>query len=169
MDEEKIKKRIEREAKNIPHIIPAYRIMEQVTGVGFIEDYINDILPVIADDIQSAIESPEKKNYSTTEIPTMFDVPGMTNQRAQLYIYFHLLLALKKAKYHPKINVKGANPRTQRVYIHVVWFSTEDIEMEKYMNKFVQAHSMDPAVRNGTDEDLGEQSKPIQRRRRRKL
>lgn len=160
MSNEKLERRLKREEKFIPQIIPAYKIVEQVQGSGFIQDYVNEILPVIADDIQAAIDSPEKKNHSITEIQTVFDVPGMDNKRAQMYVYFHLVRALKKSEYFPKIKFSGTrtNPR---VYIYVKWFSSEDIEMEKYMNDFIQAHSF-----GGQETDDSEKAKPVRRRRR---
>lgn len=160
---EEIEKKIKKEQKYIPPIIPAYKIVDAVKGSGFIQDYVNEILPVIEDDIQVTINSPEKKNYSITEIPTMFNVPGMSNARAQKYVYFHLLRALKKSKYIPKIDIRGTDPKSQKVFIYVSWFSKEDIEMEKYMNKFIQAHSLNY---NPDYKPEQEQPRPIHRRRR---
>ncbi len=161
----KIERRIERESKNIPHVIPAYKIIEQVSGCGFIQDYVNEIIPVIEDDIQFVIDSPEKKNYSITELPTTFDIPGMTNNRAQMHVYFHLLRALKKADYFPKIEFINRNSHNQKVFLYIKWFSREDIEMERYMNKFIQAHDM-TSSRANAENDKRVKPNPVRRRRR---
>src|SRR5271170_4648817 len=124
MDE--IERRLARETKNILNLIPAYKILEQVSGIGFIEDIVNEILPIISDDIQTVIDSTDKRNYSITEIQTTFDIPGMTNNRAQLYVYFHLLRALKKSQYFPKIEFCGSS-KNQKIFIIVRWFSEEDV------------------------------------------
>lgn len=160
---DKIKRRIERESKNIPHIIPAYQIVEQVSGSGYIEDYVNELLPVIEDDIKAVIELPEKRNYSVTEIPTTFDIPGMTNSRAQMYVYFHLLRALKKSDYFPRIHIDGTQNRKQKVYIYVKWFSDDDIKLEQYMNEYIQAHTLHKPTSYA---ELGLKKEPIKRRRR---
>jgi hypothetical protein len=136
-----VKDKIKKKEKNIPRIIPAYKIIEQVQGKGFIEDYVNDLLPVIEDDIKKVIDEANKQNFSVTELPTTFDIPGMDNRRAQLYIYFHIIRALKKSNYFPKLKIEGDNSKTQRVFVYVKWFSNDDLELEKYMNSFVKAHS----------------------------
>ena len=160
-----IDQKLQKKDKYLPYIIPAYKIKEHVQGSDFLTDYINDILLVIQDDIMQAIDSPDKKNYSITEIQTIFDIPNMSNGRAQMYIYFHILRALKKAKYIPKIKIIGTNPRTQRVYIYVRWLNDDDIEMEKYMNSFIKAHSFDKTL---TEIDAPD-AKPIARRRRKSI
>jgi hypothetical protein len=142
MENENIREKIRKKEKHIPKIIPAYKIIDQVQGKGFIEDYVNDLLPVIEDDIKKVIDEAEKKNFSVTELPTTFDIPGMDNRRAQLHIYFHLIRALKKSHYFPKIKIDGTNPKTQRVFMYVKWLSSDDIELEQYMNEFIKAHSM---------------------------
>ncbi len=136
-----IKDKIKKKEKYIPRIIPAYKIIDQVKGKGFIEDYVNDLLPVVEEDIKKVIDETNKQNFSITELPTTFDIPGMDNRRAQLYIYFHLIRALKKSKYFPKLKIEGDDSKTQRVYLYVKWLSDDDVELEKYMNAFVKAHS----------------------------
>ena len=160
-----VKKEIEKE-RSVPNIIPAYHIVQQAKGDGFIEDYVNENLLVIQDDISQAVDN--KLNYASTEVPTVFDVPGMTNSRAQMYVYFHILKALKQAEYFPRIKIIGNKSENQRVMIYVKWLSKEDVEMEKYMNKFIQAHSLE-AEHKGSDgkSDLSKNTpKPISRRRR---
>src|ERR1700678_1658326 len=157
MIQKKIEDRLKHNDKNIPYIIPAYKIIEQVSGLGYIEEYINDMLLIISDDIATVINSIDKKNYSVTQLQTMFDVPGMDNRRAQMYIYFHLLRALKRSKYIPTLKIIGAS-NTQKVFIYVRWFSDENIKVERYMNDFIQAHII--------NQDNSKYIKPIRRRHR---
>lgn len=119
-------------------------MIRQSNGDGFIEDYVNELLCVIEEDIKLAIDN--KRNFSRTEVPTNFNVPSMPNWRAQKHIYFHTLRALKSAQYFPTILIQGAKSESQQVFIYVKWFSKEDEEMEMYMDKYIKMHSMDPEV-----------------------
>lgn len=161
-----LKKRIARESRNIPHIIPAYKIIEQVSGASYIEDYVNEILPVIEDDIKLAIENPDKRNFSITEIQTVFDIPNMSNSRAQMYVYFHLLRALKKSEYFPRIRIENNNSTHQKVFIYVKWFSKEDIELEHYMNEYIQAHTLNKSKKYLDINNVNSEPNAIKRRRR---
>jgi len=122
-------------------IIPAYRVVEQATGRGYLEDYINDILSIINDDIQTSVENDGKKNYSITEIQTQFDIPGMDNKRAQMHVYYHILRALEKSKYIPNLRIMEKNSH-QKVFIYVRWFTEDIIKAEQHMNKYIQKHMM---------------------------
>lgn len=139
-------------------ITPAHHIVRQGSGDGFIDDYVHEILTMVDEDVKKAVE--EKRDTATTEIPTTFDVPGMINQRAQMYIYFKVLRALKQAQYFPNIRFNGKKNEEQRAFLHVKWFSKEDEEMEKYMDKFIKMHSVDQ------DPIAGVQQAPLRRRRR---
>src|SRR3972149_9395300 len=98
-------------------IIPAYHMIRQSLGDGFIEDQVNEILAIIEDDIKQAID--RKQTVSCTEISTTFSIPSMPNWRAQRYVYFHVLRALKNAQYYPRIIIQGKKAEDQQVYIHV--------------------------------------------------
>lgn len=137
-----VERRLKREERHIPRIIPAYKILEQVSGSGYVEEVVNEILTTIEEDIQSIIDSPEKRNYSMTEVPTIFDVPGMTNQRAQMYVYYHVIRALKKSEFIPKVKFVGDKSHNQRVYFYVSWFSKDDVDMERYMNEYISSNTM---------------------------
>src|SRR6185437_3878050 len=133
--------RLKKGEKFVHRIIPAYQIMDQVQGGDYIQDYVNEILLVIEEDIQNAIDSPDKKRYSVTEIQTMFDVPDMANKDAQRSVYYYLIRALKKAEYFPTIEFDKSKRNNPRVFMHVGWFSKEDIEAEKYMDSYILKNS----------------------------
>jgi hypothetical protein len=122
-------------------IIPAYKLRKQSKGDGFIEDYVNDNLGLIEDDIIQANE--RKELYSVTEIPTNYDIPYMDNARAQKHIYFHTMKALKAAEYKPRLQLEG-NDHRQKAYIHIKWITKDDVDQEKYMDEFLTAHSVKP-------------------------
>ncbi len=122
-------------------IIPACHIIKKSQGDGLIEDAVNEILAVIEDDVTDAIDN--RKTFSKTELPTTFDIPSMTNERAQKHIYFHVLMTLKKAQYHPTYEFIGKKSETQKVFIIVKWTSKDDQEMEVFMNKYIQMHTID--------------------------
>jgi hypothetical protein len=143
-------------------IIPAYHIKAQHLGDSAIEEYTNDILSTIGDDVREAID--REQTSCRTEIPTLYSVPGMNNSRAQRYVYFHVLRALKKAHYIPHIQIKNIRAEEQKVFIHTSWLTKEDRDMEHYMDKFIIAHQVGPA---SAKVELGlEPVKPISRRRR---
>lgn len=154
-----LERRLRREERHIPHIIPAYKVLEQVSGSGYIEEVVNEILSTIEEDIQAVVDSPDKRNYSSTELPTIFDIPGMTNQRAQMYIYYHVLRALKKSEYIPKIRFAGDKSHNQRVYVYVSWMTEDDVAMEHYMNDYICSNALDFTAEPGVEPE---------RRRRRK-
>lgn len=145
-----------------PPIIPAYHIVRQGSGVGFIEDHVSEILLVVEEDVKRAVD--ERQNVAITEIPTTFDIPGMSNQRAQMYIYFHVLRALKQAQYFPNIMMQGKKAEEQRVFLYTRWFSKEDEEMEKYMDKYIKMHHVDQEIAEQTI--MKKDAKPTRRRRR---
>lgn len=146
----------------IPSLVPAYHIAKRSRGDGLIEDEVNEILSVINEDIQQALEL--EKYSATTEIPTNFAIPEMSPARAQKFIYYHVLRALRKAGYVPKIRFVGTRAESQQVFIHTKWFTKEDEEFEDYMNKYIQAHDVSKKF---TETDETDAPKPIRRRRRR--
>jgi hypothetical protein len=119
-------------------IIPAYTLRSQSKGDGFIVDYVNSNLGLIEDDIIQANE--RKELFATTELPTNYDIPNMENYRAQRFVYYHTLQALKKAEYIGKIEFVG-HDHNQKVFIHTRWVTKDDIDEEKYMDEFIMAHS----------------------------
>jgi hypothetical protein len=146
-------------------IIPAYHFRAQSLGDGEIEGFVNDILQSIEDDIKSAVENEEKK--TRTEIPTTFAVPGMDNKRAQRHVYFHVLRALKRNRYIPRIEIKQVQSDSQTVFVHVTWITKEDREMENYMDKFISAHQINKPELPKPSAEMGTNTlKPVSRRRR---
>jgi len=144
-------------------IIPAYRFKQQSSGDGIVQDYVNDILRVIEDDMKQSLDN--ERTQSKTELATYFDVPGMNNNRAKMHIYFHILTALKKAGYVPRLEQIKLAPDREMVYLHVTWFTKEDTSHEDYMDKFVKFHTIrkKPEIEDASDEAP---AKPISRRRR---
>jgi hypothetical protein len=124
--------------------MPAWTAVRRSIGDDIINDHVADILAVIEDDINQAIDN--RHVSSRTEIPTTFSIPTMTNAKAQMYIYFHVLNTLKKVQYYPTIAFEGKKSETQKVFINVKWHSKEDEEAEAYMNKFIQMHSNDNPI-----------------------
>lgn len=123
-----------------PVLVSASKIKEKACGSEYVQDYVKDIISTIEDDIQNVIESGSKKNNSCTELPTTFDIPGMSNERSQMYIYYHVIRILEKRHYFPRIHIRGRNSHEQRIFLTVEWFSEDDILMERHMNRFIKKH-----------------------------
>jgi len=142
-------------------LIPAYHISKRSRGCGVVEDYVNEILSVINDDIEQALE--QEKHFAVTEVQTDFQICEMRQDRAQKFVYYHVLRALRKAGYYPKIRFDGVRSQSQRVFIYVKWFSKQDCEYEEYMNKYIIAHDISKKITTSNETQPG---KPIRRRRR---
>lgn len=140
-------------------IIPAYHFKKYSHNDIIIEEYVNDSLRVIEEDIQHAFDN--EKTMAVTEIPTIFDVPGLTNARAQRFVYFHILRSLEQAKYIPRIEICQNRSDVQRVFIHITWITQKDKSMEQYMDKFI----MDRQINQQLPIDLQPEPKPTRRRR----
>lgn len=136
-------------------MIPAHHFRAKSSGDGIIRDYVIEFLRLIEDDIAQSIEN--DRTNSKTEIATYFDVPGMVNSRAQRHIYYHILTALRKAKYIPTIEIKNVRSDKQIVFIHVTWLTKEDTDHENYMDRFINSHQF---------KKTSEEKQPISRRRR---
>lgn len=125
------------------NIIPAQKVVQKIIGSEYIEEYVKELLPVIQDEINRVIDIEEKKHIAVVELPTCFDIPNMSNAKAQMHVYFHVIKSLKKSGYFPKLEIIGNNSENQRVYLYIKWHSKDDIEMEKYMNSYIKAHILD--------------------------
>jgi hypothetical protein len=136
-------------------IIPAYHFKKYTQSDSIIEEYVNDALRVINEDIQNAFDN--EKTSAITEISTMFDVPGLTHARAQRYVYFHILQALEQAHYIPRIEIQE-----KRVFMHITWITKEDRSAELYMDKFIMDHQINKQV----PIDMRERPKPATRKRK---
>lgn len=135
----RIDNKIKNDAKRINKFMHVDNIIKEVSGSGYIREYVNEILPLLKEDIRNELDSNSGKNYSVSELPTIFDVPGMTNKRAQLYVYFHLIKSLELAGYSPKIRISN-NGNDQKVYIYISWFTKNDIITENQMNNYIKNH-----------------------------
>jgi hypothetical protein len=120
-------------------MIPAYHFKSRSAGDGVIEDYVNDILRVIEDDMKQAIDNDLTR--SRTEVSIYYEVPGMDNARAKKHIFFHTLRALRKAGYIPTLEEIAGPKNSPRAYIYVTWMTKEDTDYEEYMDRFIKAHS----------------------------
>jgi hypothetical protein len=130
--------------QKITRIIPACRLKRLAAGAGEIEDYVNDILLVIEDDMRDAMEY--KRSSSVTEIQSHFEVPNMSPKKSQMFVHYYLLTALRQAGYEPHLEVTSPDLATQRTYIHVRWVTREDIELELQMKNFIRAHTITPKL-----------------------
>ncbi len=99
---------------------------------------VQNILTLLEDQIKSAIQA-RRSQTGPIEIQTHFDFPTMTHLRAQRYVYYHLLKALKDAKYMPEMTFYGDRISNQKVFVNVQWVSREDVKMEAEMDRYVQA------------------------------
>jgi hypothetical protein len=119
-----------------------------------LKEYVDDILTIINDDVKQAGE--EKKTMIVTELPSTFSLDVMDYQRARNHIYYHVICILKQAEYRPKLEIiKKENGEIDRVYLHLTWFSEEDVEYENHINKVLQSHIIKK-----------QPSKPTRRRRK---
>lgn len=138
-------------------------IRKKANGDGYIEDEIANILRIIQDDIDMAVEG--KRTKSITPIPTNFEIPTMEPERAQKHIYYFVLESLCKCDYTVKIEIEGRTLGEQRAWIHVEWLNDGDRKAEEYMDKFIQAHSY---VSRYTPPNMGNGIGPSRRRRAKK-
>jgi hypothetical protein len=93
---------------------------------------------MIEDDMKQAIEN--EKSSIRTEISVYYDVPGMSVTKAQKYIYYHLLCALRRGKYTPKLELTKQNT----AFIHVTWVTKKDTDNEAHMDRVIAAHLLRP-------------------------
>jgi len=132
--------------KRVKVRIPACRVRERTSGMGFIEDYVNEIIPLVEEDIENAIEN--EKNYSYTEIDTLFDIPYMSNKDAQRDVYYLLAMVLIKAGYYPEYRMDGRKSETQKVYILVRWKNIKDAQNDTYKDDFLRQITKATNVKN---------------------
>lgn len=99
---------------------------------------VQNILTVLEDHIKTAIQN-RRSQTGPVEIQTHFDFPSMTNARAQRYVYYHLIKALKEAKYMPNMTFYGDRVSNQKVCVNVQWVSREDVKMEAEMDRYIQS------------------------------
>jgi hypothetical protein len=126
-------------------IIPAYHFKKEHIGDGEVNDYVNDLLGTIEDDMQQAVEN--ELNSSKTELGTLFKVPGLSIDKARLYVYYHLIKALRNAGYTPRLERLTKLNGELVMFIHVTWLSKKDTSREKYMTDYVNHYSMTPSAK----------------------
>ena len=119
----------------IPKITNANVVMNRISTRKDIEDYVNDILNTIEDEIFKAAEIHQLTSIKI-ELPTVFTVAGISNKDAQLQIYYSLIESLEESGYETKIEFKN------RVYIHLSWKKKEDNKSKEFMDKFIKKHAI---------------------------
>ena len=121
--------------------------------------YIRDILNLIRDDIQSAID--RRATEAWTELPTDFNIPTMTPTDAQRIIYYYVARTLEDKSYTIAFRRKGANTHNQKWYIRTRWFTEDDIKARKAMDKYISS-------RTEYEHPIGDEDIVTHRRRARK-
>lgn len=109
-----------------------------------VDRIIQDIVREILDDIQCSINECREKleNVVVVDIPTVFEIPTMRSEDAQRTIYYYILRALDYYKYDAKIKQLGSKRGTQKVQIHIMLESDEDIRMKKHMDDYIRQKSI---------------------------
>ena len=120
----------------------ASRIREKARGGGEIEEYAQEILDNVSEDIEDALENEEK--YSKTEVGTIFDVPCMSLADAQRDVYYLACQALVKSGYHPLIKFGGNTADSQHVFIYTSWETKQDEHNSNYKDDFLRQITMKP-------------------------
>lgn len=137
------------------YIKSADEIRQTVRGSGFVEEQAYDILLVIEQDIERAIEN--KKDSAITEIATNIDIPPMKRLDAQRAVYYKILKELRDSGYTPRIEIRGTREGEQQVFIHTTWRTELDETQDQVMDNFIKQHSI---------LDTTKQKEPGSRRRR---
>lgn len=119
-------------------IAPADDIVQSTQLNDLVIEAVQNLLTMIEDHIRSAIQA-RRSQTGPIELQTHFDFPTMTHSRAQRYVYYHLVKALKDAKYIPNITFHGDKINNQKVFINIQWVSKEDVKMEAEMDRYIQA------------------------------
>lgn len=140
------------------YLTPSKQLVHNSGERECIDEYVNEILGTVDEEIVKAKEA--KLFKATAEIPTLFEVPGMTNQNSQRHVYFQLIRRLEKGGYQVKIDFRGSEATKQKVFVYVTWKTQAESKLEEYMDKYIKAHS------NFAQKTGEEQIKPVSRRRR---
>ena len=125
--------------------LPAIKVREMANGNGEVENYVREILPLIEEDIENALENEE--THAMTEINTIFDVPYMKNSNAQRDVYYLMCQVLIKAGYYPELIFQGKKAENQRVFVVTRWKSHKEDEANDYKTHFLKQITR-PAKRN---------------------
>ncbi len=121
-------------------IIRAEALRKQMRGDEDAEEYVNELLGNIEDEIHRARDRFE--NVAQVEIPVYFHIPYVDHISAQRIVYFHTCKALEEAGYSPRLILEDANSPKPRTFIVVTWTSNRDIAEKKYMDDYLQSHTV---------------------------
>jgi len=121
-------------------IIRAEALRKQMRGDEDAEEYVNEILGNIEDEIHRARDRFE--NIAQVEVPVYFHIPYVDHVNAQRIVYFHTCKALEEAGYNPRIVLENANSPKPRSFFIVTWTSNRDIAEKKYMDDYLLSHTV---------------------------
>lgn len=141
--------------------LPASLVRNRTLGSSDIEEYAQEIISLIEEDIENALE--RRENNCTTEIGANFDVSYMKNADAQREIYYLVMKSLIEAGYYPKIYIHGRKAERQKVFMITNWNSRKDRELVSYKDKFLRQNtvkkSSKPVVLKNTKKKTGVKKK----------
>jgi hypothetical protein len=121
-----------------PQITPAYTMRKMPNS--YLREHVSSVLGMLEATIRAAVDS--KVMSITTELGTMYDVPGMPHQQAQNNVFYHVLTNLEAAGYIAKLQPSPNG----KVFITVRWQDDADIEVNEYMNNYIKERIEMPNV-----------------------
>ena len=125
-------------------IIRADILRKQMRGDEEAEEFVNDILENIEDNIHQAMDRNETIAY--TEIPVYFPIPFTKLEDAQRTVYFHTIRALEHAGYTPKLMLDNIHTNKPKATMIVTWVNKTDIAEKKHMDDYLRAHIVTQAA-----------------------
>jgi len=117
-----------------PRILPAHA-MKKMPNI-YLQEQVNNLLRLIESQVKAAVES--KVMTISTELGTMFDIPGMNLERARKTIYYNVIHELELAGYTVTIQFT----KNGKVFLHVRWFDDSDVEADNYMSTYIKEHAI---------------------------
>lgn len=122
-------------------LVSAENLRKRSKGCGYIEEHIIDIIQDLNGEIDEAVERSE--HHAEIPLPTLFDVPTMSNADAQKRIYGVLLELCLESKYIPKLLFyNSSKSESQKVKLQVRWKTKTDEEEDKYIHSLIQKYSV---------------------------
>jgi len=121
-----------------PQITPAHAMKKMPNS--YLREHISGVLGMLEANIRSAVDS--KVMSITTEIGTMYDVPGMPHQTAQNNVFYHVLKGLEEAGYIATLHPVHIG----KVFITIKWHDDADIEVNEYMNNYIKERIKMPSI-----------------------
>lgn len=133
-------------------LVPAKKIRRLAHGDGQIESYVNDLIELVNDRIENAVEN--GNDHVFVEIQTLFDVPHIKNSDVQRNVYYWVLKSITDADYKVRIIFRGGNrAESQRVFLLVRWFKKQDKELRDHMDDYIKKHTAKSHVNASNSND----------------